>query len=239
MPDHHHFPADTDGCITMFVPGKRFADVGGLWGVVNEKITVALRAGAKTATMIDIEAKDSPSWTAFDAHAQKMGVSGYEKISADASSPDLLSIGRAFDVVHCSGVVYHVPSPHSLILNLRRLTREFLILTSMTIPDLIRNSAGSLDLRGGMGLYVPALNGPTKEILKVHFEERGLDVHAITGDHGHAWFDHGVPHFGPWWWLLTPYLLKSLVESVGFEILSMHEPWAGQSTAVVARKKPD
>ncbi len=31
--------------ISGFVKGKTFADIGGLWGTVNEKVTVAAKAG--------------------------------------------------------------------------------------------------------------------------------------------------------------------------------------------------
>ncbi len=38
--------------------GKSFAEVGGLWGTVNEQVTVAAAAGATATTMIDVAPSD-------------------------------------------------------------------------------------------------------------------------------------------------------------------------------------
>ncbi|WP_407525533.1 hypothetical protein [Methylobacterium oryzisoli] len=40
--------------IAKIVQGKSFAEVGGLWGLVNEKVSVAHDAGATDLCMIDI-----------------------------------------------------------------------------------------------------------------------------------------------------------------------------------------
>ena len=41
-----------DTYIGQLVAGKSFADVGGLWGTVNEKVSVAHTHAARTLTMI-------------------------------------------------------------------------------------------------------------------------------------------------------------------------------------------
>ena len=43
-----------DTYIRQVVAGKSFADVGGLWGTVNEKVSVAHAYGARALTMIDV-----------------------------------------------------------------------------------------------------------------------------------------------------------------------------------------
>jgi hypothetical protein len=40
--------------IAASVQGKSFAEVGGLWGTVNERVTVAARCGAAETAMIDV-----------------------------------------------------------------------------------------------------------------------------------------------------------------------------------------
>jgi len=40
--------------IKQYVQGKTFVDVGRLWGTVNEKVSVAAKAGARETSMIDI-----------------------------------------------------------------------------------------------------------------------------------------------------------------------------------------
>ena len=100
---------DKDEWIRSLVNGQTFADVGGLWRAMNEKISVALKAGATAATMIDVEPLDSKLWEDFRARCALMNVSGYDCVQADATVPDLRERVGAFDVVHCAGVIYHVP----------------------------------------------------------------------------------------------------------------------------------
>jgi hypothetical protein len=42
-----------DDIIGSHVKGTSLADVSGLWGLVSEKVTVAVKAGGRTATMIE------------------------------------------------------------------------------------------------------------------------------------------------------------------------------------------
>ena len=48
------------------VKDKTFADVGGLWNTINEKVTVASLAGARDVTMIDLMDYKSHWWDKFD-----------------------------------------------------------------------------------------------------------------------------------------------------------------------------
>jgi hypothetical protein len=225
-----------DDWITSLAPGKSFADIGGLWGLINEKASVAMRAGASSVTMIDIAPQDHELWSEFENHLNKNGLPTCERLSYDATSEIFANSGRMYDVIHCSGIIYHLPSPYRLIETLWRVTRETLILTSMTVPEIIENDAGSLDLTEGLSAYIPGLRGKTAKVVQRHFELMNLQVHTITTDMGEAWCVDGQPNFGPWWWLITPSLLQSMAETVGFEILETFSPWEGRSTAVVCRK---
>ncbi|MEO8839534.1 MAG: hypothetical protein ABI351_12580 [Herbaspirillum sp.] len=49
------------------------------------------------------------------------------------------------EVVHCSGIIYHVPDPYRMLVNLRKLTAEHLILTSMVVPERIKNREGKME----------------------------------------------------------------------------------------------
>ncbi len=228
--------SDTDGCIAHLVSGRTFADIGGLWGTKNERISVALKSGASSATMVDIAPLGHSLWKDFYDHLAHESVGGCESLSADATSADFRSLGLTFDVVHCSGIIYHLPDPHALIQNLFAVTGQYLILTSMTVPEVISNSQGTIDLSGGGALYVPGLNDASSRIVREHLDSRGLWVHAINTDSGESWYQDGVPNYGPWWWLLPPSTLTSMLETVGFKVIGTFEPWAGQSTAVVCMK---
>jgi hypothetical protein len=229
-------PTSTEDWIAELVPGKSFADVGGLWGARNEKVTVALAAGARDASMIDIAPLGHKLWTDFDAHAAAKGFTDYARLQFDATSPEFRLSGLSYDVVHCSGVIYHLPSPQVLVENLTTVTREFLILAAMTVPEVIENEEGRLDLAGARGVFVPGLDGDAMRIVRRHFDDLGLKINAINTDEDESWYIGGRPNFGPWWWLITPTLLCSFVEVAGFEVLGVHEPWPQRATAVVCRK---
>ena len=60
--------------IESCVRGRSFVDVGGLGGnAINEKVTVALDAGAASATMIDIIPADHVFWQTFRAKCAAKG----------------------------------------------------------------------------------------------------------------------------------------------------------------------
>src|SRR5260370_15450055 len=117
-----------DEIISSHVKDASFADVGGLWGLVNEKITVAVNAGCRAATMIDIAPINHRLWSEFDQRARSVGVTEYRKLQGNVNDPVLLDKTGTFDFVHCSGVIYHVPSPLHTLACLHALTSRYLLL---------------------------------------------------------------------------------------------------------------
>jgi len=55
-----------DDYIGKVVKGKSFADVGGLWVVVNEKVSVAHLHGANELAMIDVSPRGHELWGLFE-----------------------------------------------------------------------------------------------------------------------------------------------------------------------------
>lgn len=227
-----------DSCIADLVPGLSFAEVGGLWGLKNEKVTVALKAGARSALMLDIMPV-AEMWQAFRDHADAQGVSGYATLEADIDDPKLLEMTDPVDFVHCSGVIYHVPNPVYTLAQLARLTTRYLMLGSMTVPAVITARAGTLDLQDGRALYVPALSGSTSRILAEHFDRQHLKVHNINSDQPTSWqAPHGIsPNHEPWWWIWSAETVKTLVERAGFSVLRIHESWKGRAHVFFCEKR--
>ena len=219
--------------IETFTKEKSFADLGGLWGTVNERVSVAMRAGASSATMVDITPEGEDLWRAFEKRLAEKALSGYRKKVADLLSPDpAIQIG-CYDMVHCSGVIYHLPEPLRLLRNLRSITTERLVIGSMIVPEVIKNRAGKLDLRGGQALHVPSLSGSAKAVIACHFEQLNMRIHGITPNMDAQWSIDGQPNYGCWWWLITPHLLRSMVETVGFRVVAQSEEWKGRSIALL------
>jgi hypothetical protein len=224
-----------DRFLVTVAPGRTFAEVGGLWGTVNERVTVAHAAGATALTMIDVTPPASPWWSAFDARCAERGVTAVDRIShnvlALATAPDAPS----YDVVHCSGVLYHMPDPIRFLGALRRMTRRHLILTSAVTADVIRNEAGTLAVPAGSALFIPGLSAAERAVLHA-------DWHPIVGDNalGITRDTRWNPEdFGPWWWLPTVTALSAMCEAAGFAIQGGSYTWNDRAyTLLLAVPQP-
>ena len=170
--------------ITEATQGRTFAEVGGLWGTVNETVTVAAAAGATELTMIDVAPPDpGPDglWSAFDRRLQEHGVSGVRCLRGNIDDRTTTAEAGAFDVVHCSGVLYHCPEPLHTLRQLRLLTRETLVLGTATMPESISTSAGSVQVESGAAMLVPAMTQSQRAGVAVLVAFFGLGVVLIAG----------------------------------------------------------
>lgn len=225
-----------DDWIKKIVVDKSFADIGGLWGTVNEKISVAIKAQAKRAAMIDITPLNHKVWQEFHNHCSNMGITNYDSLQADVTRQNLSEKIGKFDVIHCSGIIYHVPDPFSLLLNLHSVVKEYLILSSMTIPSVIVTDDGSLTLAGGLAYSVPLLNKAQKKFFATYFNNKKLNIAHINGKLVENWINpNNCPKFGPWWWLWTPDYLKNMLEICRFEVIEVAETWEGRAHSFLCR----
>jgi hypothetical protein len=165
--------------------------------------------------MIDVTPTGHELWERFLDRTRGMGVPDAECISADlhrlASGPD----APVYDVVHCSGILYHVPDPLAFLAALRRITRQYLILTSAVTGTRVETAEGVLEIPASASLFVPALTTRERTILRAHW-------HPYVGDG--AWgltseiSSWRLDNFDPWWWLPTVGALKAMSAAVGFQI---------------------
>lgn len=229
-----------DAWIEAVVRDKSFMDVGGLWGTRNEKVSLALKSGARTATMADIAPLGHQLWQDFDAHCGQLGVRGYGRARVDIMElPDDAS-GLMHDVVHCSGIIYHVPDPYRVLANLRRLAREHVILTSMVVPEHIENSVGSAEFPPDQAAFVPSLRADTRAVVAAHFDALGLSVGAVNKPLDEPWrWPDGKPNYGPWWWLMSPAYLRGLAVAAGFDVEDECWSWEQRSYSFLARRTGD
>lgn len=193
--------------------GRSFADVGGLYGTVSEKVSVAHGHGATELTMIDIVPEGNELWQAFSDRMQLLGISDYETISGSildlAEAPD----PPRYDVVHCTGVLYHMPDPMRLLSALRRITREYLVLGSAVTATSISGNGETLEVPSAASLFVPALKGRERAILEDYWRPFvGGDALGLTREQK-PW---DVEDFAPWWWLSTVDCMRAMCESAGF-----------------------
>ncbi len=219
------------------VGGLDFADVGGLWGTLNEKVTVALAAGANRATMIDIVPPGHELWTKFEERASSLGCNQYGKFGAqNIDNADIVNSVGQYDFVHCAGILYHVPSPILTLERLHAITRKYLLLGSMVVPESISTPIGDLDFSGGRCVFIPALDEPTRNLVAAHFEERGLKIMHINHDESEPFKIGGQMNYGPWWWLYSSNTLVKLLEIAGFKVLEEGSDWDGRASYVFCER---
>ncbi len=228
---------DKSSWIADVVKGKSFADIGGLWGTVNEMVTVAAHAGAARTAMVDMQPIGNEWWQAFVARCDSLGIKGYESYYANLEDADLVKKIGAYDVVHCSGILYHAPDPMHLLRQLFRVTNEYLILTTMAIPDTIPSAAGDIKI-GGAVYFVPTLNDADRKIFSEFFDAANIKIAGINGDPVRQWVDaEGSYDYGPWWWLWTPDFVMNMLQLFPCEVIAHGESWAGRSYSYLCRKK--
>lgn len=223
-----------DEFISKVVLGKTFADLGGLWGTTNEKISVAHKAGATKLTMIDRITPLEDDWRLFDERRRQLGVPEVECISKDILVLADATPYPQYDVVNCGGVLYHIPDPMRLLVTLRKVAREHVILTSIVIQTKVKSAVGTLDVPQGSAIFVPALRGRELEIVKSYWEKLvGEGAVGLTRE-TQMWKED---NYVPWWWLPTVETLKAMATTAGFEFLEGGLFWDGNAFTQLLRVK--
>jgi hypothetical protein len=211
-----------DDFIARVVAGKSFADIGGLWGTINEKVSVAARSHAATLAMIDIAPSGGDLWRQFRERMTSFDVADCECISSDICALAATDAALKYDVVHCSGVLYHHPNPISILQALRQITGQYLILTSAVTQEHISNELGSYDLPPSGVIFVPALSERERDILWKYWRENAGAGGCYGISEPVQWDSRD---FGPWWWLPTVRALLALAECVGFRVVESGGTW--------------
>jgi len=211
-----------DAYIKQVVQSKSFVDVGGLWGTVNEKVSVAHAHGARRLTMIDILPAEHALWHLFEDRRRALGLPEVHCISSNIV--DLVDTVRCpqFDVVHCSGVLYHMPDPMRFLVALRRITREYLVLSSAITATKIESDPGLLEIPQTATLFIPALQGHESAIVKSYWQKFvGEGAIGLTRKVA-SW---QPDDYSAWWWLPRVEALKAMCIAVGFHYQSGDYMW--------------
>ena len=222
--------------VTEAAAGRTFAEVGGLWGTVNEQVTVAARGGATATTMIDVapnEPEGDSLWDRFRQRTVELGVEDTNCVQGSIDDPELPGRVGTFDVVSCSGVLYHCPEPLHTLQQLRAITSETLILGTATMPEEIDVSAGRIASEPGSALLVPALTQSQLAIFGAWLRELG-EIQALGVTYPMA-TDWDVEDYGAWWWFFTRDYVAGLLRVAGFTVEAVASYWEGRATLYLAR----
>jgi SAM-dependent methyltransferase len=222
--------------VSKAAAGRTFAEVGGLWGTVNEQVTVAARAGATATTMLDVapdEPKGDSLWDRFRDRAAELGVHDTNCVQGSIDDPDLPERVGSFDVVSCSGVLYHCPEPLHTLRQLRAITRETLIFGTATMPETVSSSAGTISVEPGSAMLVPALTQSQLAIFGAWLRELG-EIQALGVTYPMT-TDWDVEDYGAWWWFFTRDYVAALLRVAGFEVEAVASYWEGRATLFLAK----
>jgi hypothetical protein len=191
--------------VKTYAPGKTFVDIGGMWFLSGGVAFDAEESGATGVTVVD-GMDPLPDFLA-ERERRNSKVRFIQGDLHDRATAELVGV---HDVVWCTGVLYHTPSPFLQLEHLRLMCRETLIIGTQVIPEIPGVEQGCLWYPGLSAKSRAAhatVYGPEPRLGPVHEFER-------------------AEHMGymGWWWGITPSALRSMVELAGFDIVEELAP---------------
>jgi hypothetical protein len=217
----------TDQWIQKLVPGKTFADIGGI-GVkcCNERITFAAMSGAAACTMADIRPADFHEWDIFRKKCADAGVRGVRELAGidvrDRRS--IAEIGKC-DLVHSTGILYHVQSPAQVLWNLRSVTSRYLITNTVIFPRRVENAYGVVEVPDHSVLFTAALSAQDRLVLNAYYKEKfGWTLDGLAPDPDVPgrkihWIENGELTCWPIWHLFSDGAFRALLRVCRLKIL--------------------
>lgn len=194
---------DREDVVRRHSAGKTFCDVGCMWKVNGRIAFVAEEAGATAVTGVDVMAA-TPE---FDAEHERRS-SKVRFVQGDLHDAATISEVGPHDVVWCSGVLYHAPNPVLTLQRLRELTRELLILQTMTLPELPGVDQGLV--------FYPGVRNPR---LYARWGEQAARSLRLPKP--------GEDPYAPWWWGISHSALRAMLRAADFEpVAQWGDPFA-------------
>jgi SAM-dependent methyltransferase len=192
--------------VRALAPGRTFVDVGGMWNMHGAMVFLAEEAGAERVVLFD--AMDPTE--EFRREHERRG-SKVEFVQGDLHDAVTIAELGEFDVVWCTGVIYHTPDPFGQVRNLRRICRGELMLGSQVIPEVPGIEQACI--------WYPGLGDGAREAFRrAHGGDRAPERLGVTEA-----FD---PRLGyeNYWWGISPSAMRAMVEAAGFEVFE-ELPW--------------
>ena len=216
-----------DRWIAQVVPGRSFVDIGGIgMNSSNERVTFAHAAGASRTAMADIRPFSYHEWTTFDGTLVAAGVPGVDRFeNVDITRPDLTDRLPTFDVVHCTGIFYHLPNPVDALRTLDGVVGTHLIINTVTVPAQVENADGRLDFSGNVALFLPGINAHERAVLGTHYKAKfGWSIDDVAppleaqAGAKMPYVDKGEFSCWPYWWLMSDACFRSLLHLMRYRI---------------------
>jgi len=182
--------------------GATFIDVGCLWNVHGAYAFHAAAHGAKDVVGLD------PAVATEEFKAENAGRRNVVRfVHGDINDPRIAETVGTFDVVFCSGVLYHMPNPVYTLQQLGRICRRTLILTCATFPE------GALPQAM---VFLPHLDQHARNRLQKAFPGPSIKMGIDTEFQPERWYAN-------WFWAFSPSAVRAMLKTAGFEILDFVE----------------
>jgi hypothetical protein len=194
--------------VRRLAPGGSFADVGGMYRIAGDIAFTAEQAGATRVVLFDGMDPSDEFAEAYERHGSKLAF-----VQGDLHDPDLIDELGTFDVVWCTGVIYHTPNPIQQLQHLRRMTNKTLVIGTNVIPEM-----GEVEQ---VALLYPGFKDDTQASFTKFFGVGKFP--GMTSS-----FDESVGMaYANMWWGLSPSALRSALTYAGFKITEeyLHTPF--------------
>lgn len=191
--------------LAEIVPGRSIIDIGGMWYLHGNLSFWAEELGATKVVLLD----GMDPTEKFEAEHRRRN-SKVQFMQGDLHERATMEMVGEYDIVWCTGVLYHTPNPYLQIEHLRMICKYRCILGTQTIPE------------------IPGFENAS--ILYPHLSDESRDAHATGYGPGER-LGVNVPYdwkpgmaYANWWWGITPSCLTSMMKTAGFDILDVMAP---------------
>ena len=217
--------------IAEIVPGKSFADIGGIGeSASNERVTFAHAAGARSCIIADINPTTHFEWQCFRDKCASLGMPPVTELGeVDVSSAESLKRVGKTDVVYSTGILYHLPSPPDALCSLRSIVGEYLITNTINFPNEVSNEFGTVRLPDCGVLFLPAMTEAERNVIRKHYHDKfgwrpgWRDIDEMAPVPGNTsvpqYVKNGRLNFQPNWFYYSYHAFRSLLRVCGFEIV--------------------
>jgi hypothetical protein len=176
-----------------------------MFGVHGELAFLAESCGATRVVLFD---GMDPTEEFARRHAATS--SAVDFFQGDLHDPAVVDELGSFDVVWCSGVVYHSPHPLLQLQAIRRMTHGTAVVGSLVLPELPGIEQACVLYPGcspaAQAVFAGAFGGPGRfPGMSAPFDESPLMAYANM------------------WWGITPSALRSMLRYSGFDVVEEHQ----------------
>jgi hypothetical protein len=217
---------------------ESFVDIGGIGEFSgNERVTWAKHLGFGRVAMADLEPPGHHLWKHYDEETAKAGISGIENFyEINVDDPAIGDKLGQWEMVHSTGILYHVPNPIYTLRNYVNATKSDLILNTVTVPEKISSEEGTITLPSCGVLFLPALSDPERSILRGYYKKKfGWSIDDVAPSNEvqssammpYLSKDGGLSYY-PYWWLFTVHAFEGALRMLGMKVM---ERWTWEDHA--------